>query len=236
MKIASYKYLKQFIAATFLVTTLNPIVSAGPIITAIGAAITSGASYDDIDNDINNTFNQSGLYDNYINNVTDFDSYLALNPYHTSDYNQKEWFSAGPSVSVTYDLGRLVNVNAIALWNEETTGFGLFDLFGSKDGISFHNLASSLSPTNNPFDISNPNEDYRYTADRFNFTSTNLQYVRFDASYCRDETNILNYCSIGEVGFRTAEVSEPETLVIFCLSLLGLSMRRKGCNGSFKKA
>lgn len=228
------KDLKKLVAVIFLVTTLAPVVHAGSIFTAISAVINSGASYNDVDNDINNTFNQSGLYDNYINNVTDFDSYLSFNPYHTSDYNQKEWFSAGSSVSVTYDLGRLVNVNAIALWNEETTGFGLFNLLGSKDGINFYNLASDLSPTNNPFDINNPNEDYRYTANRFNFTSTNSQYIRFDASNCHDETNTFNYCSIGEVAFRTAEVPEPETLAIFCLGLLGLKMRKKG-NGVIEK-
>lgn len=227
------KYFKQIIATTILMTTLNSTVIAGPIISAIDVIINSGASYNDIGNDIENTYNQSGLYDNYINNVTDFDSYLASSPYHTSDYNHKEWFSDGPSVSVTYDLGKLINVNAIALWNEETTGFGIFDLFGSDDGINFYNLASSLSPTDNSFDMDQPYGDYRYAADRFDFASTYLQYIRFDAENCHNETNTFNYCSIGEVAFRTTDVPEPETLVLFCLSLLGLKMRRKGCKGNY---
>lgn len=218
------RHIKKLLLISTLMAAMSPVVSAGPIISATDAIINSGASYPDVDNDIVNTYNQAGLYDQYIDNVTDFDTYIASAPYHTSDYNNQEWFSDGPDVSVTYDLGRLVNVNALALWNEETTGINIFDLFGSNDGVDFYNLASNLTPTDNPFDFDRPNEDYRYLPDRFNFESSYLQYLRFDISGCHDDTNTFNFCSIGEVAFRVTDVPEPEPLAIFCLGLLAIAV------------
>jgi len=51
-----------------------------------------------------NTINQSGLSLTYISGVTDFDTYLATKPNHTSKANGNEWFSqdfskANPSLS-----------------------------------------------------------------------------------------------------------------------------------------
>jgi hypothetical protein len=221
------QYFKQLISLVILTGLFHPSVQAGPIISAVGATINSGPGYVDVDNDIANTYNQAGLYDMYLDNVTDFDSYMASNPFHTSDYNNNEWFSAHTATSVTYDLGRVVGIDALALWNEESAGIAIFNLLGSIDGNDFFSLADGLLPTDNYFNEDLPNADYRYLPEVFSFEAANLQYIRLDISGCRALKGTYDICSIGEVAFRAADVPEPAVLTLFSLGLFGLVASRK---------
>lgn len=223
----SKQIVVPLISTILLIGLIQQSAHAGQIIGAIDATINSGLGYDDVDNDIANTYNQAGLYEQYQQGITDFDSYIGSSPFHTSDYNNNEWFSAFTATSVTYDLGQVFNINAIALWNEESAGIATFDLFGSIDGLQFFSLAEDLLPTDNPFDENQPNADYRYLPEVFNFATANLQYVRLDISGCRGLKGPYDICSIGEVAFRATDVPEPAALALVCLGLLGLRVNKK---------
>ena len=159
--------------------------------------------------------------------MTNFNSYIGTNPTHTLTFFGNEWFSNSDttSASVTYNFGSLVGVDALALWNEESSGIGTLNLYGSADGSLF-----TLLGTYNPFD--NPLADY--PAEVFSFTPTLLQYVRFDMSNCpQPEPGSFPSCAIGEVAFRTANVAasvpEPGTWAMMLLGFgaVGYSMRRR---------
>ena len=67
---------------------------AATIVAPIDAFATSTFSSSNRNNYfIINTINQSGLSLRYVSGVTDFDSYLASRPQHTSNANRNEWFS-----------------------------------------------------------------------------------------------------------------------------------------------
>lgn len=173
-----------------------------------------------------NTWNQSGLLSNYVSGVTDFDTYIASNPMHTWIFSCCEWFSNenATSASVTYDLGLTQGINALALWNEESSGIGLLDLYGSSDGINFFSLSLGLTP----FD--NPHGDFDYPAEVFSFSSANVRYIRFDMSNCPQPDSDFQACAIGEVAFRTANVvPEPATYAMLLPGLIavGLAARRR---------
>jgi hypothetical protein len=170
--------------------------------------------------DLANTWNQAGLSSNYISGVTDFDAYIATNPMHTLVFACCEWFGneGTTTASVTYDLGSAMNINALALWNEESSGIGLLDLYSSVDGVSFSSLSLGLLPFDNPL--------ADYPAEVFNFANTAFRYIRFDMSNCpQPDPAAFQSCAIGEVAFRTAStVPEPGTFALMLSGLVGVGM------------
>jgi len=189
---------------------------AGVVRSAVGGTINSGGPGFGT---LVETYNQAGLLAGYSNGVTDFDSYIASNPLHTTSFGGFEWFSnqGSTSASVTYDLGASYNLNAIAVWVEESSGFGSLDLLGSTDGVNFFNLSLGINPIDYP--VAN------YPAQVFGFGATALRYVRMDMSNC-PQPNPAGFqaCAIGEVAFRDAgndnRVPEPAGLALAALGLL----------------
>ena len=178
---------------------LGSAVQAGVIFAPIAATIDAGGPGF---GSIADTFNQNGLFTNYVANVTDFDTYIATNPMHTDNFPGDEWFSndGTNSAQVTYDFGSLRSFNALALWNEESSGIGQLDLFTSVDGVTFTALAT-IFPTDNPL--------ANYPADVFTFGTTSARFVRFGMSGCpQPDPGTFQGCAIGEVAFRAA-VPEP---------------------------
>jgi len=168
------------------------------------------------------TFDQSGLSANYVSGVTNFAAFLAGGPTHTPLFAGFEWFSnvGISSASVTYDLGSVLNIKSLALWNEESSGIGLLDLFASVDGVNFAALALGLVPNDNP--------RTDYGADVFSFATTSLQYVRFDMDRCpQPNPGTQQSCAIGEVAFETGAgsvVPEPGTYALMLAGLAGLGI------------
>ena len=168
------------------------------------------------------TYNQSGLSANYVSGVTDFDTFVAGTT-HTMTFSGYEWFSnyGSTSASVTYDLGSVLSINKMALWNEESSGIGLLDLLVSSDGITFSTLLSGLTPTDNPL--------ADYVADVFSFATTSFRYVQLDMSGCPQALpGSYRSCAIGEVAFnQVAAVPVPAAGLMLLGALGGLAALRR---------
>ena len=217
--------LRRNFAIPLVVTLLlaTPVLAGpGVIIAPISATVDiNGPGFGMIDD----TFNQAGLTFTYTPGVTNFDDYMATNPEHTFLFTGYD-FLGNPgtdTLQVTYDLGAVTTINALALWNDEFAGIGNLDLLTSDNGISFVSLASGLSPTDNA-----PGSDY--LADIFAFGAVATRYVRFQASGCpQPNSGGLPACGIGEVAFRAAAVPEPSSwaMLIAGFGLVGAITRRR---------
>ena len=201
------------IAALGLVSSAN---ATGEIIAPTSAVIDIGSpGFGSIDN----TFNQAGLSAGYTSGVTNFNSYIASSPIHTSTFACCEWFSNSPTTSaqVTYDFGSMVTIDALALWNEESSGIGRLTL-STPSNVDF----LTVSPFDNPL--------ASYLAEVFTFSAVTTQFVTFKMSGCpQADPGSYPSCAIGEVAFRTAGVPEPTTwaLMIGGFGLAGAALRRR---------
>ena len=147
-----------------------------------------------------NTINRSGLITPFVSGITDFDTYMAGNPLHDLRF-EYEWFSqeelvaSSTSAVLTFDLGSVVTINRLALWNEEFAGIANFNLLVSTDGLVYTTVLSGVSPTDNPI-------DFNYPADVFALGSQSARFVRLDAYNC-PQPNPDGYvaCGMGEVAF-----------------------------------
>jgi hypothetical protein len=169
-------------------------VPVGAIISPVSATIDAGGPGF---GSINDTVNQRGLTSTFTSGVTNFDTYLATTPLHTDIFAGFEWFSnAGTTgATVTYDLGAVITIDRLALWNEESSGIGTLSLLSSKDGVTFTPLVSGLHPTDNPL--------ADYPADVFAFTPTGARFVRLVASDSpQPDPGSFPAAAIGEVAFR----------------------------------
>lgn len=218
------KMVKFSAALMFGIAAFQPAV-AQEIVAPQSAVINSGGPGN---GSINDTFNQSGLSSGYISGVTDFNSYIATNPLHSFAFSGNEWFSSinNNSSIVTFDLGSIFTLDALALWNEDASGIGTLSLLGSSDGALF-NALGVFSPTNNEV-----NRDYGPQV--FTFAASAVRFVQFNMTDCPQPGQpSFNGCAIGEVAFRAAAVNgavpEPTTWALMLLGFgaVGFGMRRR---------
>lgn len=203
---------------------INPTSLSNHVIISPVAA---SASSDVSSNSIGNTIDQSGLSMGFTSGVTDFDAYIASNPTHTTTFAGFEWFTPQDVLSATvdYDLGGVYNIDQMALWNEESSGIGQFNILVSQDNVNFTTIGSNLSPFDNPL--------ADYLADVFDIQDSLARYVRLEVSGCpQPNPGTFPGCGIGEIAFATRDdiPSQPEPATILGLlavSGLGLGMKRK---------
>ena len=218
----NYK-INVVVASVILFTSAN--VSANTILSPIAALAsnTFGSGFG-----IGNTINQSGLSSSFVSGVTDFDTYLATNPTHSVAAFNNEWFTESGihSAQVDYNLGAIYNIDKLALWNEEGSGIGAFDISVSSDNTNFSLLSAGLTPFNNP-------QGFDYLAQVFLFGSTSARYVRFAITGCPQADSGFDGCGIGEVAFSAnqGEISSvplPAALPLMAsaLGVFGLGRRR----------
>jgi hypothetical protein len=193
---------------------------AGVIVSAQSASVDGGVG----GTSVGESFNQSGLSAGYTSGVTDFDTYIASNPTHSQDAGT-EFILSQTSVSVVYDLGSSMSIDALALWNEDAFGFGTGELSWSLNGIDFFAL-TTINPVDNPAFLT-------YGAEVFSLAETFLRYIRFDISGCPQPDGLASLaCGIGEVAFRVAdgdvsEVPIPGAIPLFLAGLAGLQLRTR---------
>lgn len=214
---------RVMLAACAITALAAQPAAAQQIVGPASAVINSGGPGDGL---ITQTLDQSGLITPYVSGVTNFDSYVATNPQHNFIFSGNEWFAnaGSTSASVTYDLGAILGINALALWNEDVSGIGTLNLFSSTDGILFAALLGV-----NPADGLN---NVNYGPQVFGFGATNARFVRFDMTNCPQQPAGYESCAIGEVAFRTAAtgaVPEPGTWAMMLLGFggIGYSLRRR---------
>ena len=217
----NYK-INVVVASVILFTSAN--VSANTILSPIAALAsnTFGSGFG-----IGNTINQSGLSSSFVSGVTDFDTYLATNPTHSVAAFNNEWFTESGihSAQVDYNLGAIYNIDKLALWNEEFSGLGAFNLLVSSDNVNFSSLLSNIMPTNNPIGSD-------YLAQVF-LLGTAAQYIRLDITNCPQAGGGFDGCGIGEVAFSVNQdnpsaVPVPAALPLMAsgLAAFGLGRRR----------
>lgn len=102
---------------------------------------------------------------------------------------------------MTYDLGNSYIISQFALWNEESSGIGQFNLLASTDNISFAPVLNGVSPVDNPLSD--------YTAQLFSLGTVSARYIRLDLSDCpQPDPGSFNGCGIGEVAFDAQDASD----------------------------
>lgn len=192
--------MMKFLTGLGLACALASSASAATIISA--ASVTASSERSNVP--VGNIINQSGLSANYVSGVTDFDTYIGSDPTHTTIAVGNEWFSdfGNLTAQLDFDLGAVFNIDRIALWVEEATGFGEALLSASTDGINYTTL-STINPFDNPRDVD-------YSAEVFGFATTSLRYFRMNLSSCpQPDSNPTNECALGEIAFSAVDAMAP---------------------------
>lgn len=178
--------------------------------------------------EIGNTIDQSGLSSNFIDGVTDFDTYILSNPLHTQFALNTEWFSAfgDTAATVTYDLGAIFSVDRLAIWNEEQGGIDSLDVLSSTDGINFTLILDDFTGlTDNP-------SGSDYPADVVDLSGIfTVKHIRLEMN-CQPSGEEYNGCSMGEfavsdVGATSVPANTDYAWGALTLLASGMLLRRR---------
>ncbi len=179
-----------------------------------------------------NAYNQNGLSTGYTSGVTDFSSYIASDPRHTSWF-ENDWIATSSTGYVILDLGAEYDLDQIAVWNfggpygstdystlQFTLEISADAAFTSPTLVGTYNLDVYGAPSTNPAQV-------------FSFTSVTGQYVRLSGFVA----NAGGAPALGEVAFgaqSTTSVPEPGAMAMLigglaspCLLVLRRRMRWK---------
>jgi len=224
---ASYEGLmKQLAAACLAIFLVLPVAAAkaGVIVSPISA--TASSTFPDVYFRPPNLINHGGLLTDFFSGISDFDSYIAGDPQHSIIGKFSEWFSEESQTGaiLTFDMGSVMLLDRLALWNDEALGVGSVSVALSSDGAAYTGVGS-FSPTDWPYYFAS------YGADIFAFAATPAQFIQLTLSGCPQPDafpGTTGGCGLGEVAFRqAAAVPEPLTLSVFGIGAGLLMLRRR---------
>lgn len=190
---------------------------AGPILSAVSVTV---SSVDPFGADPANLINQSGLSAGYTSGVTDFDTYVQTTT-AANIFGVNELGGAGVApASFTFDLGSLVTIDAIAIWNQ--FGSAAVNTLSVETSLVADFSVSQLLGT---FTMSVFAGSTALLADVFAFAPTSAQFVRVNA--LTTAGSFASATRMNEVAFRqaTASVPEPAALTLLVLGLTGVATR-----------
>lgn len=217
--------MRYVLASAIIVGALTSTAASAVtvMVQADGAVILAGGVGS---GSIVDTYNQSGLSVGYVSGITPTSPYLGIAS-HTQIFSGFEWFgdfgTTAATVSYHVTLPRRVKyINSFELWNEESSGIGLFDLWwGSFAGDTNTLLLGGVSPTDNPL---GPD----YFANAYSIKPTSGGWYTLVASRCpQADPGSYPSCAIGEVAFNGPTVPEPASwaLMIAGFAMVGGAMR-----------
>jgi hypothetical protein len=208
-------HMKQWVlglAALVLVLGGVHQVEAGLIVGPVSASTTMGE-----DSPLVHAFDQSGLSAHYVSGVTDFATFTASTTHDSEPGN--DWISTSTSGSVTFDLGSLMTIDKVAVWNFGGLGgvpsFGItqFTLLASVDaGFSSPTTLGTFNPS--VFTTLNP-------AQVFDFAPTGAEFFRLQ----NFSSNGASSLGLGEIAFEASAsaVPEPSSLALMGMATAGFA-------------
>ena len=178
------------------------------------------------------TIDQSGLVGGYVSGVTDFDTYVALQPRHFGQSSFPPNFAVSPATlpeAVDYDLGASFEILQLAFWNypfPDSAGPSSIEVFTSNDAaFAGGTLVGTFSPLNDG--TGNDVAAGLNVVQVFDLTDTTARYLRINVL----ATPAGNGIGWSEVAFDVipSAIPEPQTyaLLLAGLGLLGFAARRK---------
>jgi hypothetical protein len=189
---------------------------------------TASSTYSNTYNAIGYAIDRSGLSAPMPGGRDNLAPYLARVPVHDVSATRKEWFSANGATTAQlwFDLGEVLEVIGVVVWNEESNGFGTAAISTSVDDITFA-AHSSISPTDTGAGA--------YPAESFALFPTLARYVALDLSGCPQGATGGSYdgCALGEIAFvvsgEIAAVPVPAAapMLLGALGLFGWAGRRR---------
>jgi hypothetical protein len=132
---------------------------------------------------LENIINQSGLSDTYTSGTTDFDSFSASTTHSPNITLNNIGFTDssthGPQ-HFTFDLGALVPVSSIAIWNSDVHGaISSFELLADDDEDLYNGIQGSILGSTS-LSSNDPNLDIPADAQVFRFETSFVRFIHFN--------------------------------------------------------
>lgn len=220
--------LARFASAVLISAAAMPMMASASTIIGASSVSATNSFPDATFGNANNLINQGGLATNYVSGVTNFDSYIASDPQHTTQSPGAEWFTNFNITTSTliFDLGSVIQIDRVAAWVDEFWGAGQISIALSIDGVGFSSVGD-FTPTDWSPSVAS------YGADIFAFSATSTRYVQLALSGCPQPLSVQGGgCGLGEVAFRSApsSVPEPGSLALLAIAMGGAVWARRRRN------
>lgn len=172
---------------------------------------------------LNWVIDQSGIWPNYVSDVSDFDSIVASSEHYFGGWNYA-WFTYSSNVPtdayVDLDLGASYDIESMALWENQ----GASNILGGMNAFSIRigndptfTTSTLLGSFNGQNYVNNP------LAQVFSFAPGSGRYVRLEIQSFH---NLNGNVGIGEIAFERSVVPAPAAAALLGMGGM-MSLRRR---------